>query len=449
MSFSTSIQISSYQTVDSNFKWDQGVPVLSSLTPTVVSTGTTAITGYAPGLLVSFQNNSVSDTSLGNTGNPLVTYNWNFNDYYNVATNTISLTGTDTVTHTYIMPGTYYPSLNHIQATIQGVKNPSSLTNLCFGDYNQNWYWDNFNCLTSPNGSANINYLKWDNLTRTSLYPKTWDSSDKCLQKYCLSWSWYLLKSDSNGSVTWAQSKSTGKYPKLWKYEPNNVVCSQPIAKAKTVLLVKEETVQNTCTITILEKLPVAGMYCVTPPPLTAINQITVRLTPRTTITGSFPIDKIVWDLGDGTPLKTVTRYSTPVDSSLTLTNIFSSDPLDVRNYDVVHTYYRNSKNIYPVFYPSLTCYSANTNTSDSCCLTIGPITLSSTPSVTHLLKTKNTISGNMFVFGINDNISFTTNAVLTASTVLPVSNIPPSTLKSSLSSTVLYTGNSGNTPIV
>ena len=445
MPFSTSFQISSYQTVNPNFIWDQGVPVLSSLP--VGTTAATAITGYSPGLLVSFQNKSASDTR--NTGNPLVTYNWNFNDYYNVATNTTSLTGTDTVTHTYIMPGTYYPSLNHIQATIQGVKDPNSLTRQCLGDYNQNWYWDNFNSLTSPKGSANLNLLQWDRLNSTALYPKTWDSSDKCLQKYCLSWSWRLLKSTSTTPITWSQAKTNGQYSKIWRYEPNDTVCTQQIAQSQTVTLVQDETIQNTCIITVLEKLPVAGMYCVTPPPLTAINQLTVQLTPRTTVTGSFPIDKIIWDLGDGTPLKTVSRYSTPVDLSLTATNVFSSDVSDVRNYDVIHTYYRNSKNTYPVFYPSLTCYSANTNTSDSCCLTIGPITLSSAPSVTHLLKTKNTISGNMFVFGINDNISFTTNAILTASTVLPVSNIPPSTLKSSLSSIVSYTGNPGNVPVV
>jgi hypothetical protein len=447
MAFSTSFQISSYQTVDPNFIWDQGVPVLSSLP--LVTTSTAAITGYAPGIQVSFQNKSGIDTSQGNTGAPLIAYNWNFNDYYNVSTNTTSLTGTDTVTHTYIMPGTYYPTLNSVQSTIQGIQNPVNYTKLCFGDYDDNWYWQNFYCTTSPAGAANTNLLQWDSLKSTSQYPKTWDSSDKCLQKYCLSWSWRLLQSNSKGSVTWAQAKRTGPYSKLWRYEPNNTVCAQPIAKAKSVLLVQEQTVQNVCSITVLEKSPVAGMYCFTPPPLTAINQITVQLTPRTTVTGSFPIDRIVWDLGDGTPLITVSRYSTPTDPSLIATNVLSSDPADVRNYDVVHTYYRNSKNTYPVFYPSLTCYSANTNTSDSCCLTIGPITLSSTPSVTHLLKTKNTMSGNMYIFGIDNNISFTTNAVLTASSMLPTSNIPPSTLKSSLSSIVSYTGNPGNIPIV
>jgi hypothetical protein len=442
MAFSTSFQISSYQTVDPNFIWDQDIPI--SLPP--VTTTATAITGYAPNLQVTFQNDSISDLSPSNTGDPLVTYNWNFDDYYNISTNTTTLTSTDSVTHNYVMPGTYYPMLNHVQSTIQGVQNPVNLTKLCLGDYSENWYWDNFNCTATPKGNANLNFIQWDDLKSTSLYPKTWDSSDKCLQKYCLSWSWGLLQSDSSDPVTWAQAKSTGEYSKLWKYEPNNTICSQSIANNKTVLLVQEQTIQNTCSITVLEKPPVAGMYCVTPPPLTAINQLTVQLTPRTTITGSFPIDKIVWDLGDGTPTITVSRYSTPVNSKLIATNVFSSDSDDVRNYDIIHTYYRNSKSTYPVFYPSLTCYSANTNTSDSCCLTIGPITLSSTPNVTHLLKTKNTTSGNLYVFGINDSVSFTTNAELTGSNVLPTSNIPPSTLKSSLSSTVFYTGNPGST---
>ena len=249
MAFSTSFQISNYQTVDSDFIWDQDIPL--SLLP--VTTTATAITGYAPNLQVTFQNNSISDLSPTNTGDPLVAYNWNFDDYYNISTNTTTLTSTDSVTHTYVMPGTYYPMLNHVQSTIQGVQNPVNLTKLCLGDYSENWYWDNFNCTATPKGNANLNFIQWDDLKSTSLYPKTWDSSDKCLQKYCLSWSWGLLQSDSSDPVTWAQAKSTGEYSKLWKYEPNNTICSQSIANNKTVLLVQEQTIQNTCSITVLE----------------------------------------------------------------------------------------------------------------------------------------------------------------------------------------------------
>lgn len=445
----TSFTITSAQTVDTNYTWDQGVPILSSLPVYAPVIDENTITGYAPAFKVFFTNTSTADTPSISTArfvNILTTYNWNFNDYYNIDTNVTTTTAANTVTHTYIMPGIYKVSLQQIQTTLQGVVDANTIGN-CFGDYSINWFWDNFNSTNTQLIIANT----WDNYTSTSNTPKTWDSyaNNSCFQKFCKIWQWNALTRNSYSPATWAQTKSRGLYPKLWRYEANDSICQQYIAPQNTSVTVKQELF-NYITIQVLEIPPVADMYSLTPI-LTGVTQLTVQLTPRVCVSGSFPIDRIDWNLGDGTPTKTITRYSPVTDTIFVYTSALSADPSDVRNYDIRYTYTRNNLTTYPVFYPSLTCYSANTNTSDSCCITVGPITLSAAPYNTRLLRARNTDTGvNMYAFNVDNNITFTT----TASTTIPttsqvVPNIPPTTLISPLSSNLLYRGNPGNISIV
>ena len=455
--FTTSFIISAAQTVPSNYSWDQGVPVLSAIQPTTFSNGVVYVSGYAPGIKVYISNTSSSDSVATLPDNPydirqLTTYNWNFNDYYNIGTNIISLSGnniTDAVkatSHTYIMPGKYSISLQHIQTTL-----PDNFTvpKTCYGDYDINWYWTNleFNLNTD---SQNIKAKTWDDYTSSTATPKTWDGNQiLCLQKYCFNWNWNYLTFGSYNPVTWSQAKSTGKYAKLWGKEYNDTVCQQPIVPHDSAKTVRQDLL-NSCIIEVVELPPVAKLFSLTSL-LTGVSQLPVSLSPRGSVCGSFPIDRIDWNLGDGTPTKTVTRYSTTTDPAFTYTNVFSSDPSDVRNFDLNYTYYRNSVNTYSVFYPSLTCYSANTNTANSCCITVGPITLPSTPSSSYILKARNAdTKDNMYVFDINNNVAFlTTASSATTAISLPVPNTPPTTIVSSLSTPTLYTGNNGNILIV
>jgi len=462
--FTTSFTISAAQTVPSNYSWDQGVPVLSSysaIQPTTLSNGVAYVSGYAPGIKVYIKNTSNSDPVTTLPDNPydirqLITYNWNFNDYYNIASNIVSLSAnnitdaagaTYNASHTYIMPGKYTVSLQHIQTSLP---DPLTTPSTCYGDYDINWYWSNLELSpTSPN-TQNIKYKTWDSYTSSTATPKTWDGNQiLCLQKYCFNWNWNYLIAGGYNPVTWAQSKSTGTYAKLWSKEYNDTICQQPIVphdSAKTV----NQTLINSCIIEVIELPPVAKLFSLTSP-LTGVSQLTVQLTPRGSVCGSFPIDRIDWDLGDGTPVKTITRYLTPTDSAFTYTNVFSSDPSDARNFDLIYTYNRNSINTYSVFYPSLTCYSANTNTANSCCITVGPITLPSTPSNAYILKARNAdTKDNMYVFEINKNVAFlTTSSTATTAISFPTPNKPPTTIVSSLSTPTLYTGNNGNTLIV
>jgi len=101
------------------------------------------------------------------------------------------------------------------------------------------------------------------------------------------------------------------------------------------------------------------------------IFPLTVTITPKYTQTGSFPIERIVWDLGDGSPLLTRTRWDTSITTPFVSSGAFDLDPKDPRNYDIVHTYYKSNTQQYS-FYPSITAYTCSTNSSDVCAITIG-----------------------------------------------------------------------------
>lgn len=169
--------------------------------------------------------------------------------------------------------------------------------------------------------------------------------------------------------------------------------------------------------VELKEVPPVAKIFCVTQP-VYGYSPLTVRLSPQYCLQGSFPIDRIDWDFNDGSDIKTITRYSLLTGEEFIIhTNKFPQDPLDVRNYDVVHTFVRG-KDDYPVFYPSLTCYVASTNTSDSCATTIGPLMLSAQPQTINLIKARNTSNGNLYVFDVNQKAVFFTTHFNLSSTM-------------------------------
>jgi len=129
--------------------------------------------------------------------------------------------------------------------------------------------------------------------------------------------------------------------------------------------------------------------------PVHGESPLTLEFTPKHCIPGSFPLERIDWDFGDGSPVKTITRQTVfSADPLIFFTDTVNWDALDVRNYDVRHIYHRTSYEK-EMFYPSLTCYSTNTYSSDACSTTIGPIfarTIPQTPT-TSLLRVRNTTS--------------------------------------------------------
>jgi PKD repeat protein len=416
-------------TVPESYTWDLGTPLQTGPTKSVAYSTVSSVSGYAPALNVIFAN-----TSLTDEGFDFIDYTWDFGDYYHDSNNFISLSCTSLVQHTYIMPGIYTVTLKHIQS--RGAVE-TDLTNAflkCRGKFGIRWFWDELNQFTITDflTTANIKSVTWDQAmcvppaTAIPPRPKWWDSEEACFQKYCKAWSWYDLAENSGNPTKWSETEVDQIFQKKWMYEANDTICSVSALDFLNTTETTERSVIKQFIVNVKEIAPVAQMYSVSA--YHGPSPHTVRLSPRNSKPGSFPIDRIDWDFGDGTPIKTVTRYALPSGADIVNSEYFTSDVYDIRNIDVLHTYTRN-KNTYSVFYPSLTCYSANTGTSDACSITIGPITLPSQPTEFHILKTRNTLKGNIYTFSENNNIALATTTPIVTS-FISRSPIPSNTLR-------------------
>lgn len=407
--------ILSADTVPNNYTWDLGIPLETEATLTSAFTTQTYVSGYAPALRVLFYNQSVEEPGFG-----FKKYDWDFGDYYNDATNNISLPCISLMEHTFVMPGKYNVSLRMIQSKQSEELDQTGNSLLCRGKYDYRWFWEETECEKET-------ALTWDETELGAKYQKWWDDETGCFEKHCRFWSWNDLKTDALNPVSWDGTATDAEYVKKWTFEPNDTLCKVEDARFLTTVNRLEQTIIKTHVVEVIEKPPIAGMHSLTRP-VTGIAPFTVELTPRNCQPGSFPIDRIDWNFGDGSPTRTISRYTPPSADDVYYNDQFPDDPIDVRNFDIVHTY-NKSKDDYPVFYPSLTCYSANTNTSDSCSISIGPISLPSLTPETTLLKVRNTLKGNLYAIGTNDYVGFvTTNESI--STSEPKINVPTNVIR-------------------
>lgn len=436
----TDFQIISGETVTSNYSWDKGIPFVSGNETVQYPVVNQTLVGYAPGVKVKFANTSNPSLRYKN-----LTYTWNFGDYYNDTTNSIALTSQDSVEHIFVMPGKYTVQLQAEETLLD----PNSTTTIedqkCLSKFSIRWFWNNLI-------SSSENNITW-NETRCNLQdntvpeenkkPKWWFNETQCIQKYCTEWSWFYLSSESDVTpIKWSQTKADAEYEKRWQLEENDSICD--VIQAVTPF---KEIVRKPFVVEVIEVPPTAGITCLTRP-LTGKSPFTVELSPKGCKAGSFPIERIDWDFGDGSPIVTLTRYS-----QNNIPNVIkkfplalSGDPDDVRNYNVTHTY-EVDKNTYPVFYPSLTCYSANTNTSDSCCTVVGPIIADYQPTIAQVLKVRNTPKGNIYAINLNQNIAFfTTNSQLTSQVGQIIINKPITPVRDTFfAPNYDFSGNTGN----
>jgi hypothetical protein len=411
--------VSSIVLTTPNYSWDTGVPMLSTdTTNATISIYDTeepvAVTGYAPGVRVIFRNLSKPDSLFD-----VNKYTWNFGDYYNDQNNIIVFDTSTTapvncvpveVEHTYVMPGEYTVSLTYTKSTIKRTIDPSA--NLCRGKYNIRWYWDDIACEKADNKT-------WDEVKCSGTYPKNWLSEFACLQKYCKLWDWTGLKSNGANGITWAETKTGSRYQKLWKFETNSTVCNIQDINVEATGEVVEQVYTKVGVVKVIEIPPIARMECLTRP-VTGVSPYTVTISPKATQIGSFSIDRIDWDFNDGSPIQTVSRHAIPDLNLFTHTNTFSSDSNDPRNYSAVHTYVRNF-DTYSIFYPSITCYATNTDTYDSCCIPIGPVTYTEFNELPKLLKVRNTLQGIMYSVDVDNTIAFLTTNNLTSATSVEI----------------------------
>lgn len=396
-------------TVPVDYSWDSGRPLVGFTGKIPAYSTTTYISGYAPGLYVLMANTTRSES--GFRAYDLYNYTWDFGDFYNQNSNTFSLSCPSVTEHLYVMPGIYNISLNVKAARTKG----SSIIGdtLCRGKFEIRWNWGVMESGTTEQKTWNETTCEWlsSSVELARWTPKWWDDEGKCFQKYCKFWDWINLANlpGRANPVRWTDTGTDDVFEKKWMLENNETQC---VNKDDFDYLNTEETEEQTKiligVVEVKEIKPTAGMKC-SPQPTTGQSPYTVVLSPFGSIPGSFPIDRIDWDLGDGTPIKTVTRYTSPTGTEFVHTNTYKDDINDVRNYNLIHTYYR-TKDTYAVFYPSLTCYSANTNTWDACSTTVGPLFYPFANNDVVLLKVRNTLKGNLYTFDAQNQLTFLTN---------------------------------------
>jgi len=138
--------------------------------------------------------------------------------------------------------------------------------------------------------------------------------------------------------------------------------------------------------------------------PLSGISPHTINFLASCVTPGSFPICRLEWDWGDGTPIETISRLPYPTASNLnqvlTSVNAFSQDPNDPRNYLIAHTY--TNTNILPAtFNVTLSVYACNTNSISICTgQSVGPIVYPyDIVEPRHLIKSRYQNSNNDVVY--------------------------------------------------
>ena len=412
------------KTVTSNYSWDGGIPNQDSLRDGLVNQ--TDIIGYAPYVNVQLE------TSLANIDENSLIFKReaNFNDYYNSETNTESTqtTGSYTFGHTYLMPGEYVISVEQIQYV--QLNSPCADQQTKDWDlyseqeasrerYPYSWMWYAFmqednDPRTEVYGSleAGGQCLTWEDCEFQGPKQVTWDETVGPafeVRSRDVSWRWKkvicnpVLTEPYTQKIPWYYTKQNELLPRTWKqiqrFSCNDKNCLEAVPQLSANQIVKSYEKK----LKVLEILPDAY--------LTVVEQVTgssfiARLSPKFTRCGSFPIEKIIWDLGDGTPIFEVTRLSDTTGTQFVYNNEIEKDSLDPRNYDVVHTYNRNIANA-SCFYPSITAVASCTSSTGKAATIVGPVQLEEISSTFNIIQTELTDKGKVYIGQIKDQIVF------------------------------------------
>ena len=410
----STIDFISVSSVSSTFSWG-----LSSFQPSqtitpILTSGEYEYVGYAPLVFV-----ALSTTSTPRVSSFEITKSIDFGDYYNNDGNvcTEKTSNPTFFQHSYVMPGLYtivYTENEVVlhQADILSFKPFQNLTWKGLGG-------DEQNCLGNS----------WEETMFQKPNQFTWKSSQDCIIPPTFAneifWRWNdlscnrkapRLEKRNSGPITWndAMCSESDELAFTWN-EVVSAFCfddpapGEPIIVTRLSSTVPEISAFNgdtakTAKIRVLEIPPVA--YLSAAKTMGTESPITVHLTPRFVKAGSFPIEKIVWDFGDGSAPIERHRRQKSFASPFLYNGALSADPFDPRNFDVQHVYKKTS-NTEDSFYPSITAYASSTGTTDCVSLCVGPITSKSIDSqeIT-LLQTQLTPNGIVYL-GEFENTAF------------------------------------------
>lgn len=276
------------------------------------------------------------------------------------------------------------------------------------------WQWYNYKSnLKSINNTHNTP-VKWEATGFQQSNQLTWSgTTGPCLnigQMRQITWKWNNITNPTSSQfasgIIWDYLKETEPEATTWDYvEEFQAGTFVPTLSTTAVSVTKEAIIR------VLEILPQAYLIAGSPSKVEApisnrISPLTVRLSPKHTISGSFPIEKIVWDLGDGSPLLIQRRWSINLDAPFVYTGAISEDYQDPRNYDVIHTYIKTPDTGFS-FYPSITAYASNTHSSDCAATMVGPLVLDQTTgSNFKLMQTDLTEYGKVLIGQVDNNVA-------------------------------------------
>lgn len=428
-----SLSLKSFASTSSSYSWDTGTPQT-----TLMPTSSLSLTGYAPYMCVEFTSHGSHRTRAVKTSPTLVTYiDWEFEDHYNhnESSETIINEETESVTHTFCMPGVYtgFSFMAREMFRLYPTYTYDYRQDLCKSG-NSLWSWND-------TLSGKTNQQTWNALVTG----KRWVDPESCIDSYCIPWTWSALNSTVS-AVTWLEARDTGKFSKTWGQGgyPTNQTCTQ--FNYNYIIDSAHTYVTNPhCVITVLEIPPKANLYS-TQQSLTTAVSASVIFCADGCVSGSFPIQRIVWDFNDSSELLTVDRFgvaSLTANSNIIYNGSFSDDIYDPRNYNVKHVYLSDLKSVY---YPSITAYSCNTDTSDCCSTVIGP--LSSIDLDFNVINSRCVNNELLIVSEYNNTVCMHTlniSSVSSVSSLSDTSNIPPNPIKNYPNKISTSRGNNGS----
>ena len=278
----------------------------------------------------------------------------------------------------------------------------------CLDKYCIDWNWNALsNC-------PQAFHVTWNNTSCCKEFAKTWTRKESCKvpntlangvyvetekkpERFPLSWQWsnFLCQSennDQNTPVTWEQSlfqtsnqltwtESSGPCETIVDIIVTNISSTSVSSTTYSVSSISAEITKEAF-IRVLEIPPVAYLQVLSANSSEQFSPYTVRLSPSKIKCGSFPIEKIIWDLGDGSPLLEQRRWSNTLSSPFVFSDELVEDYQDPRNYDVIHTYTKTPDSDF-CFYPSITAYCSSTGSYDCAATIVGPLKLKPTDDVT------------------------------------------------------------------
>lgn len=382
------ITVTNFNTISSNFSWDEGIPNTEYLSN---ASNQTQCVGYAPYSAI-----EITCTRTPRFSSVFSRRTVDFGDYYNSKHNKVVIgsQGDAVVSHNYIMPGTYtitlkeeewFITLNPRRFFDSGIFETSSDTSKQQEKPILRYTWQEYRCpITGKSPLQRMGYpTTWRDLKFQAplQFPKKtqldWMDTQFCFRGELpgeVYWQWDNLVCAENAEslhskpIKWDEAKCGAIYNKLWVDVGKNCTINEFILSSTQQITEKKAIVK------VSEVPPTAYLSALqTQEALQRRSPLTVRLTPRFTKAGSFPIERIVWDMGDGSPLITRRRWEKDITKPFVYTGALSGDYKDPRNFDIIYTYRKNKQEVFS-FYPSITAYASSTDSSDVAATTVGPM---------------------------------------------------------------------------